>query len=170
MDAYPVAMLAGQEKPVLEKWWKPEHKNSVIALRDLAEASAKVLHQRELHYLAEYQLCSTMPISELEIIKIIEKRIGKSIELKTPTFETGVNKLVRALFGGQEPSVPAGARSILELASEGDSRPDIVHDTVERLILFYNRRGLKGSPNILRWVLGREPTTVEEWVDSVAPK
>jgi hypothetical protein len=54
MDAYPVAALAGQEKPVLKKWWRPEHKNSVIALRDLAEASAKVLHEREVHYLAEY--------------------------------------------------------------------------------------------------------------------
>jgi hypothetical protein len=110
-----------------------------------------------------------MPISETEIVHIIEKRIGKSIEVKTPTFETGANKLLQALVGGKA-GAQGGARSGFELASEGDSRADIVHDTVERLILFYNRRGLKGSPNILRLILGREPTTVEEWVDSVAPK
>jgi len=53
-----------------------------------------VLYEREAHYLAEYQLCSNTPISELGIVHIIEKRIGKSIEVKTPTFETGVNKLL----------------------------------------------------------------------------
>jgi len=168
MDAYPVAALAAQEKPVLEKWWKPEHANSVIALSDLAEASAKVLNERERHYLAEYPLCSTMPISETEIVSIIEKRIGKSIELKAPTFETGVNKLIQALYGGK--GTGENGELGLGLASAGDTRGDLVRDTVEHLILFYNRRGLKGSPNVLRWLLEREPTSVEQWVDSVAPK
>ncbi|KAB8248772.1 hypothetical protein F9C07_2057511 [Aspergillus flavus] len=165
LDAYPVAALAAQEHPVLEKWWKPEHANSVIALADLAEASAKVLNEREKHYLAEYPLCSTMPISETEIIQIIEKRIGKKIELKTPSFETGVNKLIRALYGGEE---KGDGELGLGLASEGDLRGDLVRDTVEHLILFYNRRGLKGSPNVLRWLLGREPTSVVQWVDGTA--
>jgi uncharacterized protein YbjT (DUF2867 family) len=151
MDAYPVIKLAGQEKPVLDTRWKPEHENSVIALRDLAEASAKVLRERSLHYLAEYPLCSTMPISEAGIISVIEKRIGRSIEIRTPSLEVAVSSLMHSLFGGE--------------TSEGDLRGDLVHDTVERLILFYNRRGLKGSPNTLRWLLGREPTTVEEWVN-----
>ncbi|KAL4936284.1 hypothetical protein BDV06DRAFT_216800 [Aspergillus oleicola] len=167
MNAYPVAALAEQEHPVLEKWWKPEHKNSVIALEDLAEASAKVLNERERHYLAEYPLSSTMPISEAEILGIIEKRIGKKIELKTPSFETGVTKLTKALYGGEE----SGTGELgLGPASEGDLRGDLVRDTLSHLILFYNHRGLKGSPNVLRWVLGREPTSVEQWVDSVAPK
>lgn len=52
-----------------------------------------------------------------------------------------------------------------QLAAEGDLRGDIARDEAERLILFYNRRGLKGSPNVLRWLLGREPTTVESWVE-----
>src|ERR1700761_85569 len=54
MDAYPVAMLAGQEKPVMERLWNAEVPNSLIALRDLAEAAAKVLDEQEIHYLAEY--------------------------------------------------------------------------------------------------------------------
>ncbi|CBF89311.1 hypothetical protein AN0524.2 [Aspergillus nidulans FGSC A4] len=167
MNAYPVAALAEQEHPVLEKWWKPEHENSVIALEDLAEASTKVLDERERHYLAEYPLCSTMPISEVEIVGIIERRIGKKIELKTPSFETGVAKLTKALYGGDE----KGAGELgLGSASEGDLRGDLVRDTLTHLILFYNHRGLKGSPNVLRWLLGREPTSVEQWVDSVAPK
>ncbi|CAG8908985.1 unnamed protein product [Penicillium egyptiacum] len=167
LDAYPVAALASQDHPVLEKWWKPEHANSVIALDDLAAASAKVLNEREAHYLAEYPLVSTLPISETDIIGLIEKRIGKSIELKTPSFDTGVNKLINALYGGPE----KGEGEIgLGRSSPDDLRGDFVRDTVEHLIMFYNRRGLKGSPNVLRWLLGREPITVEAWVDGVAAK
>ncbi|KAJ5788398.1 hypothetical protein N7457_003388 [Penicillium paradoxum] len=167
LDAYPVASLASQEQPILEKWWKPEQPNSVIALDDLAAASAKVLNERESHYLAEYPLVSTLPISETDIIKIIEKRIGKSIELKTPSFDTGVTKLISTLYGGPE----KGEGEIgLGRSSPGDLRGDLVRDAVEHLIMFYNRRGLKGSPNVLRWLLGREPITVETWVDNVATK
>lgn len=165
MDAYPVAKLAEQTNPILEKWFTPGHKNSVIALRDLAEATRKVLHERETHYCAEYPLCSSIPITEAEIVRIIGERIGKSIEIKTPTFEAGVNRLARQLFGGSETDVPG-----FGLASAGDMRGDLVADTLERLILFYSRRGLTGNPNVLRWLLGREPTTVAEWVESVAPK
>lgn len=158
LDAYPVADLARQDAPVLEKWWAPQHANSVIALQDLAEATAKVLNEREKHYLAEYPLCSTMPISEIDIVKIISDRIGKKVVLKTPSFEAGVHRLQSSLFR-------TTGTKVSSLASEGDSRPDLVRDTVERLILFYNGRGLKGSPNVLRWLLGREPATVEEWVE-----
>lgn len=164
MDAYPVAMLASQEKPVLEKLWAPEIGNSMIALRDLAEATARVLREREKHYFAEYSLCSTMPVSDAEVCKEIEKQIGRHIEVKAPSFETGVSKLLTYLYGGKQSSVYAGADSDFRLAAEGDVRGDLVRDEAERLILFYNRRGLRGSPNVLRWLLGREPTTVHEWV------
>lgn len=176
MDAYPVATLAGQEKPVLEKLWTAEIPNSLIALRDLAEAAAKVLNEREAHYLAEYPLCSTMPLSDAYVAKVISKRIGKDIETKSPSFETGVNKVLSYLFGAKTSmSADVDASELYassrddyagnQLAAEGDLRGDITRDEAERLVLFYNRRGLKGSPNVLRWLLGREPTTVEDWVD-----
>ena len=176
MDAYPVALLAGQDKPVMEKLWKPENPNSVIALRDLAEAAAKVLVEGEKHYLAQYPLCSTTPVSDGDIIRRIGVHIGKDIEIKTPSFETGVAKAMSYLFGGKTRK-PGGSANVdpsdvyaaatahdFELANDGDLRGDISRDMAERLVLFYNRRGLRGSPNVLRWVLGREPTTVDEWI------
>jgi uncharacterized protein YbjT (DUF2867 family) len=149
MNTYPVAALAAMENPVFEKWWAPQQKNSLINLEDLAEATTKVLNEREQHFLAEYPLCSTKPISELEIADIISLRIGKKVEVKSPAFEEGVQRLSQVLFGN---SVQA---------------TNLVQDTVERLILYYNRRGLQGSPNVLRWLLGREPTTMEEYVNSI---
>jgi uncharacterized protein YbjT (DUF2867 family) len=162
MNTYPVAKLAAMDKPVLEKWWAPQHKNSLINLEDLAEATTKVLLEREAHYLAEYPLCSTMPISEVEIVDIISRRIGKKVEIETPAFQDGVQRLSKILFGNSIQATNLG------LAPAGDLRGDLVQDTVERLILFYNRRGLQGNPNVLRWLLGREPTTVEKWVGSIA--
>ncbi|KAL9113353.1 MAG: hypothetical protein Q9227_002394 [Pyrenula ochraceoflavens] len=167
MDAYPVAMLCSQEKPSFEKLWTPEVPNSLIALRDLAEASARVLVEREAHYLAQYPLCSTMPISDADVVRTIGKHAGKEIEMKTPTFETGVQKVIMYLFGEGESEVYASEHADADLktpAAEGDLRPDLTRDEAERLVLYYNRRGLRGNPSVLRWLLGREPTSVDEWV------
>jgi uncharacterized protein YbjT (DUF2867 family) len=172
MDAFPVAMFAQQEKPVMERLWNAVVPNSLIALRDLAEAAAKVLDEQETHYLAEYPLCSTMPLSDAHVAKAMGKRIGKDIEVKSPSFEKGVNTVLTYLFGAKTRTAAEVANiyaqqqfSEDELANEGDLRGDLVRDESERLVLFYNRRGLKGSPNVLRWLLGREPTSLEEWIE-----
>ncbi|TKA83374.1 hypothetical protein B0A55_01040 [Friedmanniomyces simplex] len=163
--SYPVARLAAQEKPVMEKLWSPDVASSLIALADLAAASEVVLREREKHYLAEYQLCSTMPVSDREVCEEIGRQIGKSIDIRTPTFETGVNNLLGYLYGGKGLEVYVDAAPAeFRLAAQGDLRGDLVRDEAERLVLFYGRRGLVGSPNILRWLLGREPMTVAEWV------
>ncbi|TKA65477.1 hypothetical protein B0A55_09353 [Friedmanniomyces simplex] len=161
---YPVARLAGQEKPVMEKLWSPDVASSLIALADLAAASEVVLREREKHYLAEYQLCSTMPVSDREVCEEIGRQIGKSIDIRTPTFETGVNNLL-GYYGGKGSEVYVDAAPAeFRLAANGDLRGDLVRDEAERLVLFYSRRGLVGSSNVLRWLLGREPMTVAEWV------
>ena len=159
MDAYPVALFAQQERPVMQRLWNANNANSLVALRDIADAVAKVLNEREKHYFGEYPLCSTMPISDADVAKVIGKKIGKEIEVRSPTFEQGISKLLAATYqratwetarfvGGEK------ARGD-ETANEGEVRQDIAHDEAERLILFYNRRGLKGSPNVLGWLLGR---------------
>lgn len=152
MDFFPIALLASQEKPVLDKLWNPEAANSMVALRDLAEAAAKVLNEGEDHYFAQYQLSSTLPMSENEVAKIIGKHLGEEVHTRAPSFEEGAGRVLQYLFAGS--------------AADGDPRPDITRDEAERLILFSNRRGLRGSPNVLRWLLGRQPTTVDEWVRS----
>lgn len=152
MNFFPIALLVNQDQPVLDKLWNPEAANSMIALRDLAEAAAKVLNEGEQHYFAQYQLSSTLPMSETEVAKVISRHLGKEVKTRAPTFEEGVGRALHYLFGG--------------LAAEGDPRPDITRDEAERLILFSNRRGLRGSPNVLRWLLGREPTSIDEWVST----
>jgi uncharacterized protein YbjT (DUF2867 family) len=93
MDAYPVSMLAQQERPILERLWNAKIPNSLIALRDLADAAAKILNEGETHYLAEYPLCSTMPLSDAHVAKTISKKIGKEIEVKSPPSKEALVKL-----------------------------------------------------------------------------
>ncbi|KXT04836.1 hypothetical protein AC579_8295 [Pseudocercospora musae] len=150
MDVYPVKQLAQDNDPVLETRWDPAHPNSLIALADLSDATVKVLNERERHYYAEYGLCSTMPISEDGVAEVISRAVGKTVRTKYPGLEASARALQTFLFAGS--------------ASSGDDRPDLVLDTIERLIMYYNRRGLRGNPNVLRLLLGREPTTIDEWV------
>jgi hypothetical protein len=161
MDFYPVAKLAAEEEPVMHVRWNPEIPNSVTSLDDLAEATAKVLNEREDHFLAEYPLCSTLPISDVKIGSIISECLGRNVKVHTPTFEEAVSHLMTALFGlnakGEDGSI---------IPREGHLRGDLVRDTAERLVLYYNRRGIKGNPNVMRWLLGREPTSVEQYVRS----
>jgi uncharacterized protein YbjT (DUF2867 family) len=170
MDAYPVALFAKQESPVMERLWDPKTANSLIALKDLAEAAEKVLREGSLHYFAQYPLCSTMPISDQSVADTIGEKITKNIVVKTPTFENGVAHLLAYLFGATD---KVGASELYagqdqesgNAASVGELRRDITRDEAARLCLFYNHRGLVGNPSVLRWLLGRSPTSLEEWVD-----
>jgi hypothetical protein len=76
-------MLARQEKPVMEELWSSDTPNSMIALRDIADAAAKVLNEREKHYLAEYSLSSTMLLSDSYVVDCISHRIGKKVEMNS---------------------------------------------------------------------------------------
>ncbi|KAK5806362.1 hypothetical protein VI817_000620 [Penicillium citrinum] len=163
LAGYPVAHLAQQSTPSFERLWNPDVANSLIALEDLAEASARVLVEREKHYFAQYPLCSTLPVSDRDVVRIIEENLGKKIEIVTPSFEKGVQNTLGFLFGVRELDC-RGQSGLDSPGAEGDLRPDITRDEAERLVLFYNRRGLKGNPSVLRWLIQREPATVDEWV------
>jgi uncharacterized protein YbjT (DUF2867 family) len=167
MDAYPVQQLAKQETPSIRKLWNPDIPNSLVALRDLAEAARTVLVERERHYFAQYPICSTMPCADRDVVMAIEKAIGKKIDIITPSYEEGVDNCIKYLFGGSEDAVYAGEQVEPDMkrpAADGDLRPDIARDEAERLVLFYNRRGLRGNPSVLKWLIKRETTSVDEWV------
>ncbi|KAI1336597.1 putative nucleoside-diphosphate-sugar epimerase [Xylariaceae sp. FL0016] len=164
MDHYPIAALAGAERPVVERMWDPLMANSVVSLRDLGEAGAKVLEEREKHYFAQYPLASTMPVSDADVVAAISRRIGKDIELKVLSFETAVNNLMGYVCKGAVQFSGNGSGSS-ESVVDGETRPDIVRDKAEKLVTFYRRRGLRGSPNVLRWLLGHDTMSVDQYVE-----
>lgn len=148
MDMFPLNSLFSQTitKPVLFASWNPDIPFSFLALRDLGECSAKVITEREKHFLAQYPLCSDGPYTYREACAIVGKEIGRDIEISPKEYTESVNGLLKMLTG---------------------RGPDQVHpytrDAAQRMLLYYNHHGLVGTRNVLEWLLERKPTNFQQW-------
>ncbi|KAJ9380481.1 hypothetical protein DTO063F5_6678 [Paecilomyces variotii] len=112
---------------------------------DPGEAAAKVFEEREKHYFAQYPLVSTYPTNYKSVVEAASRALGKGIRIERIPFERSVGMMAQIRGGG-----PPDAK---------------VQDALERLQLYYNRRGLLGNPNVTEWLLGRRPTTLEDFIE-----
>lgn len=146
MDMLPLAKLMEDEKPAYQCNWNPETKFSFVTTKDIGEAAARVLLQRDAHFAATYQLVSTpTPLSYVEACGIVSKVLGKQVKVKHKGFEDAVENTIKMINGGKEP-------------------PKQMKEIGARMFLYYNERGLVGNSNVLRWLLERETIGYEEWV------
>ena len=107
-----------------------------------------VLVQREQHFFASYPLVSTHePLSFGEAVGVLAEKAGKEIGVEVVEFRKAVDDVLIRLFG----------------VSEGmDQRS---RDAAQRMILYYDNRGLVGNSNVLEWVIGREATQFAAWAE-----
>ena len=150
MDQFPLPKLLSEENPTYTAHWDPDVKFSYTSLYDLGEATAKILEQREWHFYATYQMVSTaQPMGYREGCDIASKVIGTKIRVEVMPFqETMMGK--------------GSAEGMLGLP-----KGEYARDGVQRMLLYYNYRGLVGSRNVMGWVLGREPLSWEAWCEMV---
>ncbi|CAD6586854.1 MAG: hypothetical protein ASARMPREDX12_002535 [Alectoria sarmentosa] len=147
MENFPIQKMLSEEEPMYPAPWDPDVPFTYTSLYDLAEASSKILDQREAHFYATYQMLSTsQPTSYREVCASIGKTIGKDIKVKPMPFQKTMER---------EPPV----EKMFGLGENAHTR-----DVAQRMLLYYSYRGLIGSTNIMRWLLGREPTGWEGWV------
>ncbi|KAI9762406.1 MAG: hypothetical protein M4579_000382 [Chaenotheca gracillima] len=147
MDLFPIPVVMSQDEPVYPARWDPNIEFSYIAVRDIGEAAAKVLDEREKHFYAQYPMTGPdPPMGYTEVCKIVGQQIGKEITIKQLPFEEAVDSFMGLMFG------------------KGEEVHPYARDCAERMLLFYNRRGLVGNSNVLEWLLGRKPTSYAEWV------
>ncbi len=114
-------------------------KFSVVDVNDLAEATAAVATEYG-HAGATYQLAGPEQLSQTDMAKILSDLTGKAITAQAKSLE---------LF-------EAGARS--------GGMPEERLQTMLKMNAHYDAHGLIGNPNVLRWILGREPTLFREFV------
>jgi len=147
--AYPIHEWIKADEDVIIKpmLLSGQSKSSLVVLKDLAEASVKVILEGERHYQALYPLVSIGPVTYTELTEEVARVMGKKIEQRDVTMEEGADMLMMRVFG--DTHVPTRSR-----------------DKAERLILFYRRRGLQGNSNVLEWLLERKPSSVAEYVES----
>ena len=112
-----------------------------VDIEDVAQVAAKVLTE-DGHTYASYPLCGTDLLSGLQVAEVIAARAG------TPV-------------GAQE--IPVA--EFLDRRSPGGGLSRHTIDGYHRLFTYYGLHGITGNPNVLRWLLGREPTSFEAYVD-----
>ncbi|KAJ4364628.1 hypothetical protein N0V83_009224 [Neocucurbitaria cava] len=147
MDNIPIGMLAQQESPVFKAAWSTDLKFSMLALKDLAAVMKTVLEEREKHFYAQYPLTSTnTPLTFGDAMSVISKKLGKEVKIEHLQYKDAVNGLLIRLYGTTEGVDPRSK------------------DAAQRMVLFYDNRGLIGNSNVLEWVLGRKALQFDEWV------
>ncbi len=128
------------EKGVLAVPYAPDQPMSVVDLEDVAEVAVKVL-SGDGDLRAVYDLVGDQPLSTRDMADTISKVAGKPIEVQQTPVDAVMKQMPR-----DNPTEAYGA------------------DSLERMFIYYARHGLTGSPNVLGFVLGRQPTTFEAFV------
>lgn len=146
LDQFPVEMLLRSENPVFPARFNPEITFSFTILQDLAEAFAIIINERNRHFLAEYTACSTGPLSYNSVITMLSEEICKPIQVTSTDFYDTASQFSSLMARGNG-DVSRGSR-----------------DTIHRLLLYYNFYGIKGNTNVLEWLIGRKPTSAQDFL------
>ena len=118
-------------------------KFNVADLRDLAEATA-IVATNPGHLYATYELAGLEALSQRDMATVISRVLGREIRAAALSLEQ-VEKNARA----------AGASD----------------DRITQMLTMnkhYDQFGFRGNPNVLRWVLDREPNTFKNYVTRLA--
>lgn len=138
----------GQSKVPFEGQFDAKIPFSFLSLLDLAQASARIIEQRQKHYFATYGLASTFPMPYQDFIKQVGTRLNVQFQINVLPHDEAVDANCISAFGTTD----------IDQATR---------DGPERLVLFYNKRGLLGNPNVCSWLLGRDSTSIDEMVNSL---
>jgi len=120
-----------------------ETRLSLVDLDDVAEAAAVVLTNAG-HSDATYELVGTPPLSQIEIADAFGRTLKKPIRAEAETVESWDT---RARNAGME---------------------DHARETLIKMFRAYASDGLKGNSNVLGWLLGRPPTSLEDFAARIA--
>ena len=128
------------EKGTFMAAFSPDVPTSFSCVRDYADVAVRVVRERERHFYATYQVVSTLPITLEEYVAQVSKAMGKEFEIKQMPLQKASEMYTKMFFG--------------EVENVGQE----FKDAPERMLLYYNSRGLSGNPGVSEWLLGRKAT------------
>ncbi|HLC04445.1 MAG TPA: NmrA family NAD(P)-binding protein [Anaerolineales bacterium] len=145
--AYMQNLLAGwkliAEEGVLRNPYPVQTRLSLVDLEDVAQAAALVLTTGG-HTAATYELAGTPPLTQTEVAAILSEALGRPVRAEAEPIEAW------------EPRARAAGLS------------DHQRATLIKMFHYYERHGLMGNPNTLRWLLGRQPTALAQFARRAA--
>lgn len=141
-------MLPHRLKPVFESGvfrlsWSLDRYQSMVDLSDVTEVAAAVLTDSERHAGATYELAAPGRYTAHDLAKIISGVVGQAIPAEQIDCDVFIKQVLKTDDLSQFPYVVRLVRAISKRYSS--------HDFI-------------GNPNVLTWLLGRQPTTWEQFV------
>jgi NAD(P)H dehydrogenase (quinone) len=127
-----------QNEGILANPYPPETRLSLVDVADVGEAAAVVLTEPG-HQGAIYELCGTGPMSQHEVAGILAGVLGLPIRAELIPLDEW------------------------EQSARQTGLSDYALTILRQMFEHYATYGLMGNPNVLRWLLGRKPTTVSEF-------
>jgi len=128
------------EEGVLQVPYSIHSKFSFIHLEDLAEAAKNVLTEPN-HRNATYELAGTGPLSYAEVAEILSHILNRDVQAKK--------------------------EDITDWKLRANGLDKYAMENLVRMFDYYDRWGLVGNPNVLKWVLKREPISIERFFDGI---
>jgi uncharacterized protein YbjT (DUF2867 family) len=136
------------EEGVLRIPYSVHSKFSFVHLEDVTEA-AKIVLTEPNHSNAIYELAGTPPLSHVEVAQIFGRVLNR--EIRPEREEIG---------DWRRRTSTASTINIHSIPREEYATENLI-----KMFEYYDQWGLVGNPNVLRWVLKREPTALESFVE-----
>ena len=126
---------------VLRQAYSLDARLAHVDLEDVAEVVAKVVGDPQHHHYATYELSGEDYRNAHELAQVISAESGRPVTAEQIPFRAATTAAFRS-------------------SEEDDYRLDAIF----RLFDHYGRYGITGNPNVLSWLLGRRPTSFNEYV------
>lgn len=139
----PLKLRPAFARGVFELSWSLERRQSLVDLDDVTDVAVTVLTDPVRHAAATYELVAPGRWTAGELAATIADVIGRPVRTREIDAET----YARAWLGERDPAAAVHELSVLRSISARYSAHDFV-----------------GNPNVLTWLLGREPTTFARFV------
>jgi uncharacterized protein YbjT (DUF2867 family) len=132
--------------------WSENHRQTAVDLVDVAEVAVRVLTEGPRHFYARYELCGLpQSFNGYELASVVEDVCGRSIRVKPVS--GGEFMAHWAVQPGPPIAAPYGL--------EDPAAVEFSEAVVESICGWYNSHDFRGNPNVLTWLLGRPPTSIE---------
>lgn len=139
----PLRMRPVFEEGVFRLTWSLDRRQSMVDLDDITDVAALVLAEPERHAAATYELVGPGRFTAYDIGRVLSDVLGREVGIERIDPET----FTRArLVGRDQSTFEYQLRAACAIGTRYSS-----HDFI-------------GNPNVLAWLLGRSPTTFEEFV------
>ncbi len=136
------------EDGVLRVPYSVHSKFSFVDLEDVAEA-VKIVLTESNHKNAIYELAGTGPMSHAEVAEIMSRMLNRDVRAEKEKIGDWKLRAERSSEGTQS------------------KRDKYAIENLVRMFEYYDQFGLMGNPNVLRWLLKREPASLNVFVQRI---